>query len=80
MSECLRRPYSEAVARLQAAKTGRPCFQCQWCSDWHLGADPGRVAPCARCGTLVTVPRRGSPVDAARGWLHDARRCTRVAV
>lgn len=80
MSECVRRPYSEAGARTRADHQGRTFFKCSWCGDWHVGTDPGPVAPCAMCGTLVTIPQRGSPTDAARGWLHDAKRCARTRV
>ena len=75
MAECLRRPYTETDARERGARMGRPWFHCFHCGDWHVGIDPGRVAPCALCGTLVTIPERGSPRDAARGWLHDAKLC-----
>jgi hypothetical protein len=77
MTECVRKPYTEAGARARGERTGKGSFQCQWCGDWHTGTDPGPVAPCWRCGTLVTIPERGTPLDAACGWLHDARRCAR---
>lgn len=70
---CIRKPYPEAVARAKGVTKGY--FRCQWCGDWHTGKDPGPVAPCARCGTLVTIPERGTPFDAARGWFHDAKHC-----
>ena len=75
MTECLRRPYSQASAEYMAAVHGRSVFRCQWDGDWHVGTDPGPVAPCWRCGVLVTIPPHGTPADAARGWLHDERRC-----
>lgn len=75
MSDCARRSYTEVDAIAAGAKSGRPNFRCQWCGDWHLGTDPGPVAPCWRCGTVVTIPDRGTPVDAATGWLHDDKRC-----
>jgi hypothetical protein len=75
MTECLRKPYAESAARERGEQTGKGSFRCQWCGDWHLGVDPGPVAPCWRCATLITIPERGTPLDAARGWLHDARRC-----
>jgi hypothetical protein len=77
LSECVRKAYSEAAARTIAGRGG-PVFRCQWDGDWHLGTDPGPVAPCWRCGTLITIPERGTPLDAARGWLHNARRCDRA--
>ena len=79
MSECIRKAYPERVAREIGERTGKGAFRCAWCGNWHTGSDPGPVAPCWRCGTLVTIPERGSPVDAARGWLHDSRRCSRTA-
>lgn len=76
MTPCLRRPYSPAAA----AGKGNAYFRCQWCGDYHRGVDPGPVAPCWRCGTLVTIPERGTPLDAARGWLHDERHCQGAAL
>ena len=78
MSECIRKVYTEAAARTIEARGGS-VFRCQWDGDWHTGKDPGPVAPCWRCGTLVTIPERGTPVDAARGWLHNERRCRAAA-
>jgi len=72
---CLRRSYSQSSALHMSETFGRTVFQCDYCGNWHTGRDPGPVAPCVMCGTLVTVPLRGLPADAARGWLHDTARC-----
>jgi len=72
---CLRRPYSEAAARRMSETFGKAVFRCQWDGNFHTGIDPGAVAPCWRCGVLVTIPERGTPSDAARGWAHTGPRC-----
>jgi hypothetical protein len=79
MTTCQRKAYyHEDAAANAAAKADKGYFRCAWCGDWHTGWDPGPVAPCYRCGTLITIPERGTPKDAARGWAHHRDNCDRA--